>query len=50
MPEATYTVGPPVRPPVVWDSGFATKTHSPTAKDYALLVEWASILNAAEAA
>lgn len=49
MPEATYTIGLPVHPPIVWDNGFAVAKHSPTAKDYALLAEWVAILNAGEA-
>jgi hypothetical protein len=31
MPEATYTIGPPVHPPIIWDNGFAVTKHSPTA-------------------
>ncbi len=49
MPEAAYTIDLPTHPPVAWDKGFSVTKHSPRARDYTVLAEWAALLTAGEA-
>ncbi len=48
---ATYTIGPPVRPPIHEDNGFLDHfpRRPPTAGDRAVFAEWAALLEGAEA-
>jgi len=48
---ATYTIGPPVRPPIHEDNGFLDffPPRAPTAGDRAVFAEWAALLEGAEA-
>ena len=52
MPIATYTVGPPVRPPITHDNGFLDRfaRRSPNSSDWVRLSRWIATLEAAEAA
>ena len=49
---ASYSAGPPLRPPILHDNGFLDKfpPEKPTAADRARYAEWATLLATAEAA
>ncbi len=49
---ATYTIGPPQRPPINHDNGFLDRfaRRAPTMADRAKYAEWGALLDAAEAA
>jgi hypothetical protein len=50
LPEATYSLGPPQRPPLQWDDvSTSIPKHSPTSADYLLLAKWNAELEAGEA-